>query len=298
MRDVSAMAASTTVFVGDVHGMNFKLTRLFANLERKLGRDRFNSARVVFLGDLCDRGPDTSKALSFIVDLPSRYPQMKVHVLAGNHDLAFATFLGLLPITGGDVPDGWTNDRRAEPPLWQDNNGGDVHVGMHLQGRRWGGSGVGKENAFESEATFISYGVEPGDRDGLLAALPDSHKSLLSSMQFVVELDGVMDEHNPEVDRIVAVHAGLESNVPLDDQLLALRSRTIDRAWLEPLQGRANVLETPPESACNVLIVSGHHGMIKLDSNRIILDGCAGHHDRPLTAVVFPERQLVVDNDK
>ena len=38
MRDVSAMAASTTVFVGDVHGMNFKLTRLFANLERKLGQ--------------------------------------------------------------------------------------------------------------------------------------------------------------------------------------------------------------------------------------------------------------------
>ena len=53
------------------------------------------------------------EALSFIVDLPTRYPQMKVHVLAGNHDLAFATFLGLLPIARGDVPDGWTNDRRA-----------------------------------------------------------------------------------------------------------------------------------------------------------------------------------------
>ena len=110
MRDVSAKAANTTVLVGDVHGMNFKLTRLFANLERKLGRDRFNGTRVVFLGDLCDRGPDTSKALGFIVDLPSRYPQMQVHVLAGNHDLAFATFLRAASSRVSDVPGRFTDE--------------------------------------------------------------------------------------------------------------------------------------------------------------------------------------------
>ena len=37
MRDVSAKAANTTVLVGDVHGMNFKLTDV-ANLEKSLGR--------------------------------------------------------------------------------------------------------------------------------------------------------------------------------------------------------------------------------------------------------------------
>ena len=62
------------------------------------------------------------------------------------------------------------------------------------------------------------------------------------------------------------------------------------------LSGTRKCGGNPTKSACNVLIVSGHHGMIKLDSNRIILDGCAGHHDRPLTAVVFPERQLVINN--
>jgi hypothetical protein len=46
----------------------------------------------------------------------------------------------------------------------------------------------------------------------------------------------------------------------------------------------------------NVLVVSGHHGFVKLDKNRIIVDGCAGHEDRPLTAVVLPERALVDDS--
>ena len=47
------------------------------------------------------------------------------------------------------------------------------------------------------------------------------YKSLLSSVQFVVELNGMMDRHDPEVDRIIAVHAGLEWNVPLNEQLSA-----------------------------------------------------------------------------
>ena len=92
---------------------------------------------------------------------------------------------------------------------------------MHLQGRRWGATGVEKENAFESGSDLQILRRGTGGPRRLLAELQDLHKSLLSSMQFVVELNGMMDEHNPEVDRIIAVHAGLEWNVPLNEQLLS-----------------------------------------------------------------------------
>ena len=282
------------MLVGDVHGQSGKLASLFRNLSSKLGRERFQAARVIFLGDLCDRGPNTSAVLSFVAGLSSTYPDMEVKLLAGNHDLAMSLFLGLVDHdSGGKVPDGWSNSRRREPPLWVDDTGGDAHVEMHLQGRRWGGSAEGVENAFNSEATFMSFGVAPGDRAGLLAAMPDSHKTLLSSLEFVVEIEGVVDDHNSEVDTILAVHAGLESDSPLEGQMAGLRRRLVDRKWLEPLQGRSNVLASPPDTPNNVLIVSGHHGMVKIEPNRVILDSCGGYDDRPLAALVFPERLLV-----
>lgn len=61
-------------------------------------------------------------------------------------------------------------------------------------------------------------------------------------------------------------------------------------------QGRWNVMGSPPKLPASVVLVSGHHGVIVDDeANRIIVDGCAGHADRPLAAVVFPERTLVDD---
>jgi hypothetical protein len=138
--------------------------------------------------------------------------------------------------------------------------------------------------------------VDAGDREKLLAALPEKHKALLASMEFVVEIDGVSDDDNPKVDALIAVHAGLESDVPVDEQLVALRTKVETTQWVEGLQGRANVLPAHPELPENVLVVSGHHGFVKLDKNRIIVDGCAGHEDRPLTAVVLPERALVDDS--
>ena len=293
-REVSKDAARTIVLVGDVHGHATKLRRLFRNLRTRLGSKRLDKATVVFLGDLCDRGPDTKGVFDFIAsELPEKHPVMDVRVLAGNHDFAMGCFVRAT--VGGVAADDWTNSRRPEPPLWRDDRG-DTHVNMHLQGRRWGGSAEDSANAFESERTFSSYGVNHGDRDGLLAALPEKHKALLASMEFMVEIDGVSDDENPKVDALIAIHAGLESDVPLNEQLVALRTKVETAQWVEGLQGRANVLPVHPELPENVLAVSGHHGFVKLEKNRIIVDGCAGHEDRPLTAVVLPERAVVEDS--
>lgn len=86
-----------TICVGDIHGHLERLRNLWRNLELKLGTDAFQSATVIFLGDYNDRGADTKGVVEFLVSLPQRYPQQRHVFLAGNHDFAFAAFLGVLP---------------------------------------------------------------------------------------------------------------------------------------------------------------------------------------------------------
>ena len=296
----SSMAPSmglrrSTILVGDVHGHLSKLTSLWGELEQELGPERFESSTVIFLGDLCDRGPDTSGVFSFLASLKDKHPGMLARHLAGNHDLGFATFLGLIPIKGGAVAEGEFKPRRAEYPLWQDVSEKQAHIGMHLQGRRWGAfSREGSEdgiNAFDSHATFASYSAAPGDREDLLRKMPEEHKKLLASLEFVVEVEDV-DEHGK---KLIAVHAGLEEGeCPFDVQMTALRERRVDQAWIEALQGRANVMNLPKDTPDDVIIASGHHGVLEIgDRRRIIVDECGGRIERPLAALILPERKVV-----
>lgn len=88
-----ASRARATVLTGDVHGHSKKLRHLFQRLHSALGSERLSEARVVFLGDLCYRGPDTKGVLEFIAsELPEKYPAIELRVLAGNHDLAHLHF--------------------------------------------------------------------------------------------------------------------------------------------------------------------------------------------------------------
>ncbi|KAF3435696.1 hypothetical protein FNV43_RR22788 [Rhamnella rubrinervis] len=65
---------------------------------------------LIFLDDYFDRGPETHKVIDFLISLPSAYPHQKHVFLSGNHDLAFAAFVGVLPLP----PDGskfWRHGR-------------------------------------------------------------------------------------------------------------------------------------------------------------------------------------------
>ena len=86
-----------TICVGDIHGHLDRLRKLWRNLELKLGSEGFGKSSMIFLGDYNDRGPDTKGVLDFLVSLPHRYPQQRHVFLCGNHDFAFAAFLGVLP---------------------------------------------------------------------------------------------------------------------------------------------------------------------------------------------------------
>ena len=71
--------------VGDVHGMAGLLDAMLAAIEReaeRLGRP----AKVVFLGDLVNRGPDTRKVLQRLIAGPWRAGHHWI-ALKGNHEV-------------------------------------------------------------------------------------------------------------------------------------------------------------------------------------------------------------------
>lgn len=279
-----------TVLVGDLHGQLSKLTSLWEQLEHNLGVGPFSVARVVFLGDYVDRGPDSRGVLEWLSTLGQRHAHQEHVFLSGNHDFGMVSFLGLCAsrtkcgTSGGYAP--W----RTEPELWA----GEGCVEMHLQGRRWGAIGSPScRNVFDSGPTFASYGVQDGDREALLSVLPHHHQRFLAGLQWVHDCHLPPDPVLPGTSRLIAVHAGLDTSSCLDGQLRVLLDRDDSEPWIEPLQGRGNVLGLHPELPDNVVLVSGHHGSLRVSGRRMIIDTCGGFDEQPLSAMCLPGQRLV-----
>ncbi|XP_058107864.1 tyrosine-protein phosphatase RLPH2-like isoform X2 [Magnolia sinica] len=251
------------ICIGDIHGYISKLRNLWAHLQSTIPPPSFRSALIIFLGDYCDRGPDTRGVLDFLISLPDRFPAQSHVFLCGNHDLAFAAFVGALPTP----PDG--SPFSATWPEYEVNEEregwfkGDGYERMHVQGRRWGGSikasfnekkGIEyKGSIYDAGPTFESYGVPHGS-------------------------------------------AGLEKTKGVEEQLKLLKARDTSLPKVEALSGRQNVWEIPKElSEKPTIVVSGHHGKLHIDGLRLIIDESGGLAQLPVAAIVLPQKCIVRD---
>lgn len=282
------------VAIGDLHGNLAEAKLLWSKIAAHMGEIAFE---VVFLGDYCDRGPETRGLLDWLIELRESRQAGTTHFLAGNHDLGFAAFVGHLPI-----------DDPRNPPLGLESTrkpgfttGFWPHPvpapGMHYQGRRWADG-----RTYHAFSTFSSYGVDldssPEMRERLVAALPVAHADFLRRMLWVHEVERTWG-------RVVSVHAGLDCSAPLEPQLRALRARDLsasclhdkgtDSGRLVPLCSRQSVEPIHPQLAGRSLLISGHHGLSRIDGDRIILDASGGvpGPGRPIQAIVLPERTVL-----
>ncbi|WP_170391212.1 metallophosphoesterase [Ruegeria arenilitoris] len=163
-----------TYAIGDLHGQTAEFDRALSLIEQDGGRD----ARLVFLGDYVDRGPDSKGLLDRLI--AGRDAGRNWVTLLGNHDRMFAWFL--------------QDEPRHDPHLL---------VGYHWLHERLGGT-----------ETLRSYGVEFEDRTRLqdvhraaVAAVPVAHRAFLRDL--------VRMHQTPE---IAFVHAGIRPGVPLGAQ--------------------------------------------------------------------------------
>ncbi len=160
--------------VGDIHGQFGQLEFALELIEADGGSE----AETVFLGDLVDRGVDSSKVIQKLMD--GQAIGKNWHVLKGNHDRMFTRFLQR----------GSLNDPRI------------------LSGIDWFHPRMG------GQATLASYGVEDvGNapvadvRAAALAAVPSEHLDYVDNLPLYFERD-----------ELLFVHAGIAPGVALSDQ--------------------------------------------------------------------------------
>ncbi|XP_006652252.1 tyrosine-protein phosphatase RLPH2-like [Oryza brachyantha] len=295
----------TVICVGDVHGYISKLKSLWANLQSALPAETFAAALVVFLGDYCDRGPNTREVLDFLIALPAHHPGQRHVFLCGNHDLAFAAFVGALP----PPPDGSPFSATwAEYIQNEENEGwyrGPGHEGMHAQGRRWGGIIKEKRNLkrgslylgsiYDAQPTFESYGVAHGSPD-LMKAVPEEHKKFLHDLVWIHEEENVPIDTNEGqlICKLIAVHAGLGRSIDLNEQFRVLRTKDTRVSKVAMLSGRQDVWNIPKDLAGKqTIVVSGHHGKLHIEGLRFVIDEGGGYADKPIAAIVFPSKELI-----
>jgi len=83
------MTAKTILAIPDIHGRADLLIDLIGKIAKKYTRKSikpFNTLkRIVFLGDMIDRGPESATVITIIRHLQTEY-RKKIVVLAGNHE--------------------------------------------------------------------------------------------------------------------------------------------------------------------------------------------------------------------
>lgn len=160
--------------VGDIHGQLGELTRVLKLIEIDGGPD----AKIVFLGDYTDRGPDSRGVLDLLIE--GQTAGRNWTFLKGNHDRMFEWFM--------------STPLRGDPYLM---------VELYWLHPRLGG-----------DTTMGSYGVEvTGTRReqdiqaDALAAVPEQHIQFLSTLDMTFETD-----------ELFFAHAGIRPGIPLADQ--------------------------------------------------------------------------------
>ena len=139
--------------IGDIHGHRSELERALATIAQD--RDGAGGARVVFLGDYVDRGPDSRGVLDRLVSGIAAGEDWVC--LRGNHDAMLLDFV-TEPALGPGEPAHWLSD------------------------------GIG------GRATVRSYGVDADPRrddadiqSDLTAAMPAAHRDFLTGLAFCHE---------------------------------------------------------------------------------------------------------------
>jgi serine/threonine protein phosphatase 1 len=161
--------------IGDIHGQLDELHRVLDLIERDGGKD----AKIVFLGDYVDRGPNSRGVVELLIE--ARNAGRPWTILKGNHDRYLTRFL---------------KDMRVYDP--------NTSAGLFWFNPRLGG-----------DKTLKSYGVTAEDGaplepilDAARTAVPLAHRAFLESLPLTHDAGDLL-----------FVHAGIRPDVPLDAQV-------------------------------------------------------------------------------
>ncbi len=180
--------------IGDIHGQSGFLDQALAWIHTDGGPD----AKIVFLGDLVDRGPDPGGVLDRLISAQAIGRDWTV--IKGNHDRMFTRFLG----------DGTVHDD-------------EIKSGLDWLHPRLGGS-----------QTLAAYGVPDASDRAIADVLAEARQAVPPT--HLAFLNGLPLYH--ETDDLLFVHAGIRPGLTLSQQqendLLWIRAAFLDHVEPHP----------------------------------------------------------------
>ncbi|MFT6658132.1 metallophosphoesterase family protein [Maritalea sp.] len=190
--------------IGDIHGQFEMLQRALEKIERDGGPD----AKIVFLGDYVDRGPQSQQVIQLLMDGSNAGKNWTC--LLGNHDRMFSMFME-------DYP----------------RNDSQLLVGYHWLHDRIGGL-----------TTLASYDVDGADRQRIYHLHENARSTVPAEhLQF---LKNLVPYHLGE--KLLFVHAGIRPGVAIQEQtendLVWIREEFLDDPRAHPwlvVHGHTNI---------------------------------------------------------
>lgn len=164
--------------VGDIHGHFEKLRTAHALIEADKRAHPSDRATIIHIGDLCDRGPQSSKVIQYLSDGMARGEDWLV--LKGNHDQMFLDFMD-----GGDG----SNPRLSAGVNW---------LNATLGGKSTLASYGLKKSLLESNDAFMRRAR---------SAVPEDHLEFLRRLPVWLRAEGK-----------IFVHAGIRPGFPIEAQ--------------------------------------------------------------------------------
>ena len=209
------MSAGRTFAIGDIHGCDVALERLLDAIVPT------QDDRIILLGDICDRGPNTNRVFEMLIDLSNRCQLLPI---LGNHDEMMLAVFGRLPngnlnfwwgVGGSTTIESYGGDPQSVP---------DAHLDL-----------------LEAAAPYIE-----SDRDIFVHA-GINHSRPLSEQSFQTlrwdKISGSEPPH-PSGRRVICGHTSQRSGWPLQwPGWLCIDTRVYDRGgWLTALDVNADTI--------------------------------------------------------
>lgn len=145
--------------LGDVHGCFDTLISLESKIKKSIKRSGLSNFKMISVGDLCDRGPDTKKVIEHFVN--GKLSQTH-DVVLGNHEMFFLMgFVGLRP----DLV-----ERAGIELSWYHLALTQIYKAVTNQVESWRSNG--------GDSVFRSYDADIADPN-TWGRVPDSHLRLL-----------------------------------------------------------------------------------------------------------------------
>ncbi len=249
--------------IGDIHGQKAMLDRALSLIVKDGGPN----AKVVFLGDYTDRGPDSHGVIETLI--AGRDAGRDWTFLKGNHDRLFSNFVRQGIAHDPRVKSGinWLNPRLGgAATLASYGLEGVMHFAAQVSGE------LERLEHFEGSNGWVSQDALQG-----LAreAVPDTHLDFLDALPLWHQTDDLL-----------FVHAGLRPGIPIELQ------DPEDLIWI-----REPFLDSQHDFGR--LIVHGHTALEHPQhfGNRVDLDGGAGYGN-PLIPAVFEGRDCWLLKDQ